>query len=360
MLSLALSLLCSPLQQQASSVSGATVDTLGEYAGTYQWSRDSFIYLQLWSELTGTPQLTAFDESGDVRVLFPSARDTFFVGHSAAVRTAVEATIAFQRDSAGRITSLSWRRLGVVPRVAQRVDIERHEDVLFSNGTVRLAGTLITPRGGIKHPALVLVHGSGVEDREYILPHAHFLVRHGIAVLGYDKRGVGGSTGDWRTATFEDLASDVVAAVAYLRTRPDIDTAQIGLLGVSQAGWVMPLAAVRDPKLAFLISISGPGLPAAETTIDEARNEMTASGMPPETIDRIIHLMELQYAYARTGDGWDAYAVARDSLVARFGRAPETFPAARDDPYWDTIRRLYFYDPAPTLRRLRADTRTIR
>src|SRR5207248_3726314 len=105
-----------------------------------------------------------------------------------------------------------------------------------------------------------LVHASGAEDREYLLPFARFLIRHGIAVLGYDKRGVGGSTGDWNTASFDDLAGDVVAAFAYLKARTDIDGSQIGLLGWSQAGWVMPLAAVRASDIAFLISISGPGV----------------------------------------------------------------------------------------------------
>ena len=94
------------------------------------------------------------------------------------------------------------------------------------------------------------MHGSGAQNRESILPFARFLIRHGIAVLGYDKRGVGGSTGNWNTASFDDLADDVVAAFAYLKARGDIDGRQIGLLGVSQGGWIMPLAAVRAKDIA--------------------------------------------------------------------------------------------------------------
>ena len=107
---------------------------------------------------------------------------------------------------------------------------------------------------------MILVHASGAEDREYLLPFARFLIRHGMAVLGYDKRGVGGSTGDWNKASFDDLAGDVVAAFEYLKTRSDIQRGQIGMLGWSQAGWVMPLAATRAKDLAFLISISGAGV----------------------------------------------------------------------------------------------------
>src|SRR5207244_11410203 len=104
------------------------------------------------------------------------------------------------------------------------------------NGDVRLAGTLISPARGGKHAAIILVHGSGAENREYILPFARFLIRRGIAVLGYDKRGVGGSTGDWNTASLDDLAGDGVAGFNCLQMRRDIDASQIGLLGVSPAG----------------------------------------------------------------------------------------------------------------------------
>jgi pimeloyl-ACP methyl ester carboxylesterase len=173
----------------------------------------------------------------------------------------------------------------------------------------------------------VLVHGSGAENREYMLPWARFVIRHGIAVLGYDKRGVGESTGDWNAATYEDLAGDAVAAVEYLKTRRDIDSAHIGLLGISQAGWIMPLAAVRSKDVAFLISISGAGVTPAETTIDQARNEMTMTGMPAATVADIVALIRLEYDFARTGNGWDTYASAREKLVARMGpRQKRLFP----------------------------------
>jgi len=288
--------------------------------------------------------------------LYPTDRDRFFAGPGAAVPASIESRVEFQRDGTGQITSLRWQRDSAPPRLARRVEIEKREEVRFSNGDVQLAGTLISPARGGKHPAIILVHGSGPENREYMLPFAHFLIRHGMAVLGYDKRGVGGSTGDWNTASFDDLAGDVVAAFEYLKTRSDIDRTQIGLLGVSQAGWVMPLAAVRAKDIAFLISISGAGVPAAETTIDQARNEMTATGMTPQAVEQIIGLMKLQYRFARTGQGWDEYASARDKLVARMGKAPDTFPGTPDHPYWQFIRRLYFYDPAPTLRQLQVPT----
>ena len=94
----------------------------------------------------------------------------------------------------------------------------------------------------------------------------------------------------------------------------------------------------------------------AETTIDEARGEMTAARMPPQAIQQIVDLIHLEYQFARTGRDWDEYAAAREKLVARMGKAPSTFPGTPNDPYWDSIRRIYFYDPAPTLRRLHVST----
>ena len=328
---------------QSPAVRDVDEKVLREYAGVYQWAPDSFVYLQLWNEFSGFDkpgQLVSFDESGEIRVLYPADRDQFFAGPGAAMSTSVESRIDFQRDGAGKIVSLGWRREGAAPRTARRVEIERHEDVGFSNGEIRLAGTLMSPATAGKHPAIILVHGSGAENREYMLPWARFLIRRGMAVLGYDKRGVGASTGDWNTASFDDLAGDVVAAFEYLKTRSDIDRTQIGVLGISQAGWIMPLAAVRAKDLAFLISISGAGVPAAETTIDQARNEMTMTGMPAQAVDQIISLLKIQYEFARTGKGWDEYAAAREKIVARMGRAPDTIPGTPDHPYWQFIRRL--------------------
>jgi pimeloyl-ACP methyl ester carboxylesterase len=340
---------------QTPTVRSVDQKDLREYTGVYLWGPNAFLYLQLWNEFSGfdkPSQLVSFDESGHVRVLYPTDRDRFFAGPGAAVPTSIESRIEFQRDGMGKITSLTWQREGAAARAAQRVDNEKHEDVRFSSGDVRLAGTLISPSTGATHPAVILVHGSGPENREYILPWARFLIRRGVAVLGYDKRGVGESTGDWNTASFNDLAGDVAAAFEYLKTRSDVEPAQIGLLGVSQAGWIMPLAALRTKDLAFLISISGAGVPPAETTIDQAQQEMTARGMKPQTIADIVAVMKLQYQFARTGKGWSEYAAAREKLAARIGPPPDTLPATPDHAHWQVIRRLYFYDPAPTLGRL--------
>jgi pimeloyl-ACP methyl ester carboxylesterase len=329
---------------------------LRELAGTYQWESGSYLDLEIWSELSGTNQLVALEETGEIRTLYPSEPDRFVAGPAAALPKPIESRIEFVRDEGGAVTALTWRREGQPPRTARRAAVERREDVQFSHAGVRLAATFISPAAVRRHPAIVLVHGSGAARREQILPFARFLIRQGVAVLAYDKRGVGGSTGDWKSASFDDLAGDAVAAFEYLKSRSDVDPERIGLLGLSQAGWIMPLAAVRAPGIAFMISLSGPGVPAAETTIDHARNEMMAGGMPAPAVERITGLMRLQYEFARTGEGWDAYLAARAGIASRMGAPPDAFPGTKDDPHWDVIRRLYLYDPASTLRQLRTPT----
>jgi hypothetical protein len=253
--------------------------SLREYAGTYQWDRNAFLYLQMWAELAGTNQLVAFDETGELRTLYPTDPDHFFAGPGAAVPASIESQIEVQRDAAGKIASLTWSREGAPARIARRVDIERREDVRFSNGDVQLAGTLISPSTKGPYPAVILVHASGAEDREYLLPFARFVIRHDIAVLGYDKRGVGGSTGDWNKASFDDLAGDVVAAFEYLKTRNDIQRAQIGMLGWSpgRGGCRWPRRARRIWR--FSSASRARACLGAETTIDQARNEMASNGM---------------------------------------------------------------------------------
>src|SRR3954467_4833784 len=108
---------------------------LREYTGVYQWGPNAFVYLQMWDEFSGfgKPQLVAFDESGDVRTLYPTEGDQFFAGPGAALPTSIESRIAFQRDDAGQIVSLTWQHDGAAPRTAKHVEIETREPVHFTN-----------------------------------------------------------------------------------------------------------------------------------------------------------------------------------------------------------------------------------
>src|SRR5262249_44175472 len=130
---------------QSAAVRKLADQKMREYEGVYQWEQGRFLYLQIWGELAGANQLVAFDESGEVRTFYPAGPYRFFTGPGAAVPTAIESRIEFERDDNRKIVSLTWKRDGTDSRSARRVAIERHEDVRFQNGSIQLAGTLISP-----------------------------------------------------------------------------------------------------------------------------------------------------------------------------------------------------------------------
>lgn len=160
----------------------------------------------------------------------------------------------------------------------------------------KLAGTLTVPKApaGTRHPAVVLITGSGPQDRdETLLTHKPFLViadhlsRHGLAVLRLDDRGVGGSnspTPDPNSLTF---AGDIAAAVAFLKTQADIDAANIGLVGHSEGGLIAPIVAAKFKDIAFIVLLAGPGVSGKAVLREQMIAIMRSSGESPEHIERV-------------------------------------------------------------------------
>jgi hypothetical protein len=162
------------------------------------------------------------------------------------------------------------------------------EEITFQSGDVTLAGTLTLPEGDGPFPALILLSGSGQQDRDEALsivpgyrPFAEIadaLTRQGVAVLRYDDRGVGGSTGDPTLATSADFADDAEAALRYLQERPDIDAKQIGMLGHSEGGILAAMVAARNPDVAFVVSMAGTAVDGYETIVKQVERLSLASG----------------------------------------------------------------------------------
>jgi pimeloyl-ACP methyl ester carboxylesterase len=225
------------------------------------------------------------------------------------------------------------------------------EEVTFSSGGVTLSGTLLLPPGDGPHPAVVLVHGSGPAERTSLLgmARADLLLRHGIAVLLYDKRGVGGSSGDWQYAGIEDLASDAAAGVAVLGQHPRIRRGAVGLFGHSQAGWVIPAAAARGAGADFLIVLSGGGVSPQAQEVFRARAEAAGAGLSE---DAAAELMALKWRFAASGEGWDAYidrVRAADPRIVAIVEAPTDSGSTS----WALTRRFARYDPVPDLQAIR-------
>ena len=171
--------------------------------------------------------------------------------------------------------------------------------VAFRGNDIALAGTLFTPTGKGPFPGLVLVHGSAPLKRGFYAVWSERIARSGFVVLVTDKRGVGGTGGTFNNqdngsrANLTLLAGDVVAAVEYLATQPDVDSARLGLVGVSQAGWVAPLAASRSTRIRYLALVTAPAVSVFEEHVwselrgDDERSAATTRAAAEGIMDTV-------------------------------------------------------------------------
>jgi hypothetical protein len=229
---------------------------------------------------------------------------------------------------------------------------------------VRLAGTLTLPQGAGPFPAVVLVSGSGPNTRnEPIMNHQLFLVladhltRHGVAVLRYDKRGTGTSTGDYAKATTQDFADDADAAAAFLRARKEIDPAKVGLIGHSEGGLIAPMVAVADPKVDFIVMMAGPGVDGAQVLTEQGRLITKAMGLSDAQVAETSALREKLIAIVRTEKDPAVAAAKMRALIAADPKLKDTPPAAIEAQISainsDWFRFFFNYDLAIALRQVR-------
>jgi uncharacterized protein len=234
------------------------------------------------------------------------------------------------------------------------------EPVKFLSGDARLAGTLFLPAQPGKHPAIVLFHGSGPQERDSA--RAEWFAGWGIAALAYDKRGVGKSTGDFQKIPFPDLVEDGLAGIAFLKARSDIDPKRIGVWGLSQGGWLGPLAASRSTDVAFVIAVSGPDVTPGEQMIFYYASELRDKGWSDRDVEEASALRRLIWNYLATGAGFEQ---AKSEIEqARAKRWYPALRAQRDDPigsfeHAKTERNFNWfktemnYNPVATLRKLK-------
>lgn len=201
--------------------------------------------------------------NGDTGALWPTDKaDTFEGGEGWDGREPVTNRVHFERNASGQLTGMAWRHIAdgkTSDSEAARLRL-REEIVTFQSGDLALRGKLILPEGAGPFPVMIPVHGS--EDYSavdhYSDPYMH--AANGIAAFVYDKRGTGGSEGKY-TANFDVLSDDTVAAVHYLRERPEIDGDNIHLGGYSQGGWIAPLAALKDGNIRSIFVGFGVAVP---------------------------------------------------------------------------------------------------
>jgi len=252
------------------------------------------------------------------------------------------------------------------------------QEVSFANGEITLVGTLLTPDGEGPHPVAVLLSGSGPQDRDGETPGfipgyspsrflAEHLIRHGIATLRYDERGVGASSGEHGTATSGDLAGDAAAAVAYLRTHSGIAADLVGIIGHSEGGMLAAQVAARDPEVAFVVSIAGPAVPGYELLIRQNELVFQSSGLEEAVIEQQVTAARNAMDLTVEGD-WETL----EALLWKTGRSelaamPEEERAALGDleaylelqipavlrRYQTWMREFLTHDPADDWQRIR-------
>ena len=244
------------------------------------------------------------------------------------------------------------------------------EEVSYPNvdAGITLAGTFTKPKTGGPFPALLLITGSGPQNRdEELFGHKPFLVladyltRRGIAVLRVDDRGTAKSTGNFGTATTKDFAGDVRAGITYLRSRPDVNVKKIGLLGHSEGGLIAPMVASESKDVAFIVMMAGPSLTGEEILYLQDSLISTAMGAPPKEITKELQLNRKLYSLIRTESDTvklqkEIRSAVRESMTADSA----TLGKINDEAVDAAVRQLispwfrFFvtYDPNPALEKV--------
>ena len=237
----------------------------------------------------------------------------------------------------------------------------KEEEVTVENkdAGITLAGTLTEPDSGGPFPAVVLITGSGPENRdEEVFGHKPFLVladyltRQGIAVLRCDDRGVGKSGGDEKTATTADLATDTRTQFEYLKIRKDIDPKHIGLLGHSEGGLIAPIVANETPDVAFVVMMAGPGLPGDSILMLQSVAVARSEGAPDSTLKKIATDERAVLDIVKTEKDTAAAAAKLRPLLK------QSLPDQAVDAQIKAVLSPWFrffvsYDPRPALKKLK-------
>ncbi len=333
------------------------VDTkiLALYSGAYTINANRIITIQ-----SGRFALYYYDSgTGRYGIAYPSSKTDFFGGHGVLRFDPVELRLSFSIDAEGKGRGLQLTEGREAPVKGGRTDSFRTEDTVVQNADIRLGATVRLPLRPNLHIGIVLIHGSGPQDRNgfngSLRIHADQLARRGITVLTYDKRGVGTSTGHSDRATYEELSADAVAAVRHLMARTELGLTRVGVWGISQGGQLAPMVAVSEPSVGFVANTSGTVTSPEEQEIYRTGAQLRAEGLDEATVRDGITLQILKFYYARIGIGWDSYL----GYYQRYHQAPwfeEIIgsPATKEGTAWAFWRAINVIEPSEFWRQVRA------
>lgn len=234
----------------------------------------------------------------------------------------------------------------------------RRVEIPYASGEARIGATLVLPEGAGPFPVVVVLHGGGDSSREESPPYrfwGEYLARRGYAVLLYDKRGNGESTGNWREVGFDARAADVLEGVRRVRDRPEVDPGRVGLLAVSQGSWVAGIVAAGDPRLAFVVHVSGPAVSVREADTHALRAELERDRLDERSIGERLAVWDLLVEFALSEDDDEAWRRLERAVREAAERSwSETHPVStgeRDSWWKGWYGRVADHDPVPFLRR---------
>lgn len=354
---------------QASSVDGSWLGTLNASAAK----------LRLLFQITNTPDglqatLNSLDQGGGAIPASSVKRDS---AKLTIEMKSIDASFSGTLDKDMTTVEGAWVQHGnSLPLTLKKTDAQKamatsarpqdpkkpypyhSEDVAYQNKSapeVELAATLTLPRGKGPFPAVVLITGSGPQDRdEALLGHRPFLVlsdyltRHGIAVLRADDRGVGKSTGNFTTATTADFATDTEAGIAYLKTRQEINQHKIGLIGHSEGGVIAPMIAARNHDVAFIVMMAGTGVPGDAVLAEQTKLILLANGGSQEMAERQKEAeLEITAMVKQETNSAALEKKLREKFSGQFTEAQLSASIMQMNSAW--MRYFISYDPAVAL-----------
>jgi dienelactone hydrolase len=326
-------------------------EILEKYYGIYRVSADRFISVYRAGSDPRTLLYTDY-KTGLIGTLWASVRDhEFFSGAGREISFPVALKVSFDKDTNGKIKSLSWQGADEPKITAQRIEL-KEERITFKNGDVTLGGTLILPARKGRHPVVIVTPGDYGSSREMLRMFAHNFVSRGVAALIFDSRGAGESTGTAYSTSFSDLANDVLAGVDSLKNRADINPRKIGLFGFSNSAFTVSLAASRSKDVAFLILQSFVGVLPWKQEIFRAERQLRVDNYPESIVKQGADFMRLKWEVARTGKGWDEL-----QAIMEKSRGERWLAYTNMSRSLERLSQVYetsmTYDPVPALENLK-------
>jgi hypothetical protein len=341
------------VEGSAAASAGTNVES---YPGDYWIAANHIIGIDTFVGDDGKKVLLFSDyKSGLVRRLFQVSDTEFEVGPGFAVRSPTELRVRFVVDSRdGHVSKLVVRGAGASETTATRM-ATTNKEIHFQSGDATLAGTLIMPASKASVPGIVLLHGSGPLTRDSFGPYPYFFASLGFAVLVYDKRSAGSSTGEYLKQTDyypEPFVQDAVAAIHFLQGQERVRQDSVGLWGTSEGGMLTTQVASQTKDVAFIIDSSGFMMPLWEEMLYNRGAQLRADGFS-DAADA-VEFQKLLFQTGRTGAGWNEVQKDQVKLQNRkwFSMFFETETPSQQTLRW-RWQHVYSFDPLPAVGKVR-------